>query len=99
MSDSATEQVSNEELARWLNENRIADGEVMSDARLSEVWNLVRPASNWKYSISATVAQHKATRQEIETAVLWFAGGVPTITEVFDHWYVTGAGYYEWCGA
>lgn len=85
----------------WLAHARtLADGTVLSDERLHEVFDLVKPANNWKDPIDATVARSKASPEEIEKAVIWFAGGIPDMCdEPFGYLRVTGAGYYTWIGA
>lgn len=90
------------QIDEWLEKGRTKkDGTRLSDERLTEVFDLVKPKDNWKNPIDAWVDKAKADREEIELAVTWFAGGVP---EVHDNggggvWYVYGAGYYEWIGA
>lgn len=90
------------QIDEWLERNRTKkDGTRLSDERLTEVFDLVKPKDNWKELIDTWVPKDKADREEIELAVIWFAGGMP---EVHDNgggniWYVYGAGYYEWVGA
>jgi hypothetical protein len=67
--------------------------------RLTEVFDLVKPVGNWKEPISVSVPKESATSAEIESAVVFFAGGVPSVVDHGDHWRVTGAGYYLWVGA
>lgn len=68
--------------------------------RLREVWDLVRPYPNWKGAIAAIIPQSAATREEIEAAVVFFAGGRPQVRDIqATRWHVLGAGYYEWVGA
>lgn len=76
-----------------------ADGSVMTDDRLEEVFCLVKPHGNWKMPIDATIAKGLATEAEITTAVLWYAGGAPVVENLGSKWHVTGVGYYEWVGA
>lgn len=86
-----------EEINQWVEQAKGG----MSDERLREVFDLVKPRPNWKMPIAAIVSKDDATRQEIETAVTWFAGGLPDVTEIESSrkWRVSGAGYYEWIGA
>lgn len=73
-----------------------------TEERLHEVFALVENSTNWKMPIDAWVPKENATEDEIVTAVVYIAGGVPEVVtyEVKpDHWAVTGAGYYEWVGA
>lgn len=68
-------------------------------ARLSEVFDLVKPEGNWKMPIHARVPKTAATEREVSDAVIFYCGGVPFVVEDGEHWVVTGAGYYEWVGA
>jgi len=76
-----------------------SDGTVLTDERLTEVFDLVKPSPNWKYPIDARVPKAAADLEEIELAVIWFAGGSPVVLEDGDNYHVLGAGYYEWIGA
>lgn len=70
--------------------------------RLREVWDLVRPYPNWKGPIAAIVPMAAASAIEIEAAVIFFAGGRPSVERLpggTRRWHVLGAGYYEWVGA
>lgn len=89
------------DVSSWIEQGRMADGKRMSDERLSEVFDLVKPSPNWKYPIDSYVDKNLATRAEIEAAVVWFAGGFPDVHDDggSNVWYVSGAGYYEWIGA
>lgn len=90
----------------WLENSRMADGVRMTDERLDEVFELVSPANHgqpgWKYPIDCDVPRDKATSNEIDRAVIWFAGGCPDIFIPDDPtapYHVSGAGYYAWVGA
>jgi hypothetical protein len=88
------------DLDKWLEEGRrLDDGTSMSDERLGEVFDLVKPEEHWKYPIDARVPKQAARRDEITRAVVWFAGGTPTVTDEGDQWHVEGEGYYVWIGA
>jgi hypothetical protein len=76
--------------------------------RLDEVFDLVKPSSNWKMPIMARVPFSLASRDELVDAVVWFCGGIPTVTLETAYtpdgakvltWIVTGKGYYNWVGA
>lgn len=86
-------------IADWIEQGRMADGQRMSDERLAEVFDLVKPVTNWKAPINAFVPQGQATPQEITAAVIWFAGGAPDVVQLPGGYRVVGAGYWEWIGA
>jgi hypothetical protein len=90
-----------EQMDSWLAQARTADGKPMTDERMSEVFDLVKPQypHGWKGAIEAEVPKDKATREEIEKSVCWFVGGYPEVEDHGPHWYVTGAGYYVWIGS
>lgn len=88
------------QMDEWLAQGRMADGKPMTDGRLQEVFDLVKPVGNWKMPIGTLVRAGAATEEEITTAVIWYAGGVPEVRHNDDGtMYVFGAGYYEWVGA
>lgn len=89
-----------DEIAAWTERVRTADGKVMTDERLREVFALVKNKANWKDPIDALVPMEKATEAEIVAAVQWFAGGIPEVTrERGNTWSVKGEGYYVWIGS
>ena len=78
----------------------------MSDERLSDVFDLVKPEGNWKLPIEARVPAGAAGSREIATAIDYFAGGGATIEAVMNpdtgqvhSWLVTAPGYYSQIGA
>lgn len=96
----STNTVTSTDIDAWLAQGRMAAGAAMTDERLSEVFDMVKPADNWKLPIDALVSMDRATVDEIMTAVAWFAGGHPTVTTAgVGVFRVTGAGYYTWIGA
>ena len=77
-----------------------ANGREMTQERLSEVFDLVKPLPNWKMPIDAAVAKDKATEEEISAAVIWFTGSLPTIyAQDAQFLRVTASGYYNAIGA
>lgn len=73
--------------------------EAVDAPRMREVFDFVKPVPNWKDPIDARVSVEAVTAAEIRRAVVWFAGGVPSVVREGDVFHVTGAGYYEWVGA
>lgn len=78
----------------------------MTDARLDEVFELVKPDGNWKLPIAARVPVELATAAELATAVAWYTGGHGTVEPITAQpsgeqsaWWVTAPGYYASCGA
>jgi hypothetical protein len=86
-------------ITEMLERARVADGKVLTDDRLREVFDMVKPVGNWKEPIACIIAKPYATKAEIEVAVAWFAGGLPDIEDLGTKWRVSGAGYYEWIGS
>lgn len=77
-----------------------ADGKEMTQERLSEVFDLVKPQPNWKYPIDAKVPVGAATPAEISEAVVWFTGSLPEVWEETPGTFsVLAAGYYACIGA
>jgi hypothetical protein len=72
-------------------------------ARLTEVFDLVKDKERWKDPIRAFVPESMATSKEIVDAVIFCAGGMPEVVPAvkggITGWAVTGAGYYVWIGA
>lgn len=71
--------------------------------RLGEVFDLVKNPEHWKNPIRAFVPESLATQREISDAVVFFAGGLPTVEPAIKGGItghaVTGDGYYLWIGA
>lgn len=87
---------------QWLEASRSG----MSDDRLAEVFDLVKPDGHWKLPIAARVPVADATAEEISTAIDWYAGGGATVEPIRSTdtgeqtaWWVEAPGYFEMVGA
>lgn len=104
----------NPTIDEWLAAGRMADGNAMTDERLSHVFDLVlQPGEHWKGPIAAKVSVQAATRAELQTAVAWHTGGSAEVEPIFadqEHppagfhggeqtgWWVEAPGYWASCG-
>lgn len=77
-----------------LDKARMADGVRMSNERIDEVFNLVKPPSDWKDPIDTMAPKSKASAAEIEVAVSWLTGSMAMVADKGDHWEVIADGYY-----
>lgn len=68
------------------------------------LFNLVQPKDNWKNPINALVdpmdlVELNATKQDLNDAIVFYAGGPVTITREGSKLHVTAPGYYVAIGA